>query len=189
MQNNAPRCLLLVLISLLLNDPIRQGIGIFASSQMGCPHDNSLLFIRSTTRRSICFNYSYLPLIAFNIDKEVYNITELVKIIEMIEWHMRSHHQGKLHPQLESLDKIRPSGHKSSTPTPQPRGKLLSSTRTLCLSDIMIGAGVQNSYSKVLWQCARTQLEERKNSVQTDSAARTQLEERKTLCTDYVEGK
>ena len=42
MQKNAPRCLLLVLISLLLNDPRRKGIGIFASSQMGCLQDNSL---------------------------------------------------------------------------------------------------------------------------------------------------
>jgi hypothetical protein len=41
-KKNAPRCSLLALISVPLNDPRRQGIGIFSSSQMGCLQDNSL---------------------------------------------------------------------------------------------------------------------------------------------------
>jgi hypothetical protein len=44
-KKNAPRCLLIALISLPLNDPRfprRQGIGIFSSCRMGCLHDNSL---------------------------------------------------------------------------------------------------------------------------------------------------
>jgi len=39
---NAPHYLLLALISLPLNDPRRQGIGIFSSSQLGCLQDNTL---------------------------------------------------------------------------------------------------------------------------------------------------
>jgi len=42
MPRHPHRCLLLALISLPLNDPRRQGIGIYTSSQMGCLHDNSL---------------------------------------------------------------------------------------------------------------------------------------------------
>jgi hypothetical protein len=58
MPKNSPYCLLLALISCPLNDPRRQGIGIFFSSQMGCLHDNTLctfiLYIIDLIMEHVC---------------------------------------------------------------------------------------------------------------------------------------
>ena len=43
MAKNTPHCLILALVSLpVVNDPRRQGIGIFYSSLMGCLQDDTL---------------------------------------------------------------------------------------------------------------------------------------------------
>ena len=54
-EKTAPRCVLLALISLPLNYPRRQGIGIFPSSL----YDNSFCFFDFRVHGSTCFNFKF----------------------------------------------------------------------------------------------------------------------------------
>jgi hypothetical protein len=69
MSKNSPYCLLLALISFPLNDPRRQGIGIFFSIQMGCLQDNTLwtfiLYIIDLIMEHI---YMHIPVGTWSID-------------------------------------------------------------------------------------------------------------------------
>ena len=61
-KTHTPRCLLLALISLKLNDPRRQGIGIFTSSQMGILQNNSLCFFDVRPHRVYLLQFQILTL-------------------------------------------------------------------------------------------------------------------------------
>jgi hypothetical protein len=69
MSKNSPYCLLLALISFPLNDPRRQGIGIFFGIQMGCLQDNTLwtfiLYIIVLIMEHI---YMHIPVGKWSID-------------------------------------------------------------------------------------------------------------------------
>ena len=85
MSKNSPYCLLLALISFPLNDPRRQGIGIFFSIQMGCLQDNTLwtfiLYIIDLIMEHI---YMHIPIGKWSIDlqKKMSNLCTGRRLLE-----------------------------------------------------------------------------------------------------------